>query len=83
MIRILLIALMLSGCGSGGGGGGSKAPVVVADTPEWGGELSCLANERNCSDADVDLNTPVIWAADNGIKIVHIRWAGCSDEEAS
>ena len=78
MIKIALIALLLAGCGGSGGGSSSGGSVTAASI-----ETSCLANERNCSDADVDLNAPVRWAADNGIKIVHIRWAGCSDEASS
>ena len=86
MIRTIIIALMLVSCGSGGGsssGGSNTKKAIVEYTPPWGDEISCLANERNCSNADVDLDAPVIWAADNGIKIVHIRWAGCSSEGAS
>ena len=74
MIRILIFSLLLAGCG---GSSGEKSDPVIT------GEVSCLANDRNCSDEDVDLNSPVRWAADNGVDIVHIRWAGCSDEEAS
>ena len=76
MIRIALIVLLLVSCGGGGPSGDGLGNKSVNGA-------SCLANERNCSDADVDLNAPVIWAADNGIKVVHIRWAGCSDEASS
>jgi len=87
MIRIFLISLFLTACGGGGGSGGGSSNSVTSLPVEHvivnTGEEFCLANERNCSDADVDLNTPVRWATDNGISIVHIRWAGCSDEKTS
>jgi hypothetical protein len=91
LIRLFLVVLLLYGCGSGSGGGSASGnnkvsdpvaniiPAPVVRPPE----LSCLYNERNCSDADVDLDAPVIWAADNGISIVHIRWARCSSDEAA
>jgi hypothetical protein len=31
----------------------------------------------NDTTAAVDLDKPVYWAADNGIQVVYIRWAGC------
>lgn len=80
MIRILIICLFLISCG--GSGGSSSGGVVGAKKPQVAA-VDCLANKRNCSDEDVDLNAPVRWAADNGIEIVLIRWAGCSDEASS
>ena len=85
MIRLILVSLLLAGCGGGGGssGGGGHAELVELNNEEYiNSFFGCLANERNCTDADVDLNAPVIWAADNGIKVVHIRWAKCADEAA-
>ena len=89
VLKVLLLSLFLTACGGGGSGGGSSNSVtslpvepvehIIVNT----GEEFCLANKRNCSDADVDLNTPVRCAADKGISIVHIRWAGCSDDASS
>jgi hypothetical protein len=31
----------------------------------------------NDTTAAVDLDSPVYWAADNGVQVVYIRWAGC------
>jgi len=86
VLKVLLLSLFLTACGGGGSGGGSsnsvtrfiEEPVIIE--PE---ETHCISQDRNCSNADVDLNAPVRWAADNGISIVHIRWAGCSDEKTS
>jgi hypothetical protein len=85
---VLLLSIALLGCG-GSSGGSSGAVRVKQEVQEIINEdgyrvsiFGCLINERNCVDADVDLNAPVIWAADNGIKIVHIRWAKCADEYA-
>ena len=74
LIRLIIICLFLSACGGSGGSGPTSSKVKV-------NKVHCLANERNCTDADVDLNAPVYWAADNGINVVHIRWAGCCDNE--
>ena len=84
MIRLLLISLLIVGCGGGGSSSKHNSDLqeeeIIADEVYTPSLFGCLANERNCSDADVDLNAPVRWAADNGISIVYIRWFGCADE---
>ena len=85
-IAVCLLVAGLIGCGGSGGGGSgvgnhSRVKEETRDITVPEGAI-CLQNKRNCSHEDVDLNAPVIWAADNGIKIVHIRWALCAEEWA-
>ena len=70
-----LFCLLLVACGGGGSapvGSSAKPPVVPG--------VLCLKNVRNCDDADVDIESGIRWAADNNIPIVHVRWAGCCND---
>ena len=73
MKYLLILVLILAGCGGSSGGGSSSGSQKDS--------RDCLANYRNCTHADVDLIAPIQYAADNGIDIVHIRWAGCCDDD--
>ena len=81
LITILFICLFTAACGGASGGSIAVKKNTVKSTVKSIDKPHCLANKRNCTDADVDLNAPVYWAADNGIKVVHIRWAGCCDSD--
>lgn len=79
-IKNIAVCLLVAGLfGCNGGGGGSDIQGTRNTAPTQVPEIDCLANERNCEDDDVDLFAPIYWAADNGVRVVHIRWAGCCD----